>query len=133
MLNKATLTNLICLCILILSIQTYGQQEADYALYNYNPITINPAFAGMDDGTTFIGMYRAQWNKIEGAPETSFFTFENSLSKGHGIGLSLVNDKLGPSNEINLYAHFAYSLKLNKSLNLRFGVNAGGDQLSIDY
>ena len=33
MLNKATLTNLICLCILILSIQTYG--ETNTFLINY--------------------------------------------------------------------------------------------------
>jgi type IX secretion system PorP/SprF family membrane protein len=41
------------------------------------------------------------------------------------VGLSVVNDKIGPLNQTFIYGDYAYILKLNSTLKLSFGVKAG--------
>ena len=42
-----------------------------------------------------------------------------------GIGLSVVNDKIGPSKTTGLYADLAYRLKVSKKAKLAFGIKGG--------
>ena len=39
----------------------YGQQDAQYTQYMYNPLSVNPAYAGTRDILSIIGLYRSQW------------------------------------------------------------------------
>ena len=72
------------------------------------------------------GLVREQWVGIEGAPSTQSFNAHTPLRNNKiGVGMSLINDKIGVSNKLNLYGSGSYRLKLSESMNLQFGLQAG--------
>jgi len=110
-----------------------AQQDAQYTQYIYNTVSVNPAYAGSRGYFSLTGLYRSQWVGFEGAPETQTLTFNSPIARNVGLGFSLVNDKIGPSNETYFYADFAYSLRMNKDLRLNLGLKAGGNLLDVDF
>ncbi|WP_196893194.1 PorP/SprF family type IX secretion system membrane protein [Aureivirga marina] len=113
----------------------YAQQEPQYTQYMYNTMAINPAYAGQRDVLSITGLYRSQWVGISGAPETQSFGIHSPLrNENIGLGLTVVNDKLGPANELYVNANFSYSIKLNeRNLKLSFGVKGGFNHLKTDW
>ena len=57
----------------------YAQQDAQYTQYMYNPMNINPAYAGSRDVLSIFGMHRTQWVGLEGAPTTNVFSIHTPL------------------------------------------------------
>ena len=45
--------------------------------------------------------------------------------KNVGIGISLISDKIGPVTEQNVFGDFSYTLKLDETKRLAFGLKAG--------
>lgn len=112
----------------------YGQQEAQFTQFMYNTISINPGYAGSRGTTSMFGLHRRQWVGLDGAPVTSQFSIHTPISmKGHGLGLTIVNDQIGPSTETYLNASFAYKLAVGNRVWLNMAVLAGGSMVNIDY
>jgi type IX secretion system PorP/SprF family membrane protein len=103
-----------------------AQQEAMFTHYMYNTLAVNPAYAGSRDAITATVLHRSQWVSFKGAPTTQTLTVHGPLkSKKIGLGLSVVNDKIGPIRNTAAYADFAYILKLTEKSNLAFGLKGG--------
>jgi type IX secretion system PorP/SprF family membrane protein len=93
--------------------------------YILNPFTINPAFAGGRGAMNFAAFYRRQWVGITGAPETFTLTADGPFYNGKlGLGLSLVNDKIGVTKETSIKTNYAYNIKTGEG-NLALGLGAG--------
>ena len=117
---------LLIIVILITGISVSGQQDAMYTHYMFNTLAINPAYAGSRNALTATGLYRSQWVGLDGAPTTQTFTLHSPLFNDKiGLGLSVLNDKIGPINTTAIYADFAYKLKLNEKAKLSFGLKGG--------
>jgi len=111
--------------LLLFGIVAHAQQDPQYTQYMYNMNIINPAYAG-STGTTSIGaLYRSQWVGLEGAPSTGTLTIHSPVGNRVGLGLSLINDKVGPVEETNAYADFSYTLPVGETNKLAFGIKAG--------
>src|SRR5450631_3508051 len=90
------------------SLMLKAQQAPMYTHYMYNTLSINPGYAGSRDALTLTGLYRAQWVDFKGAPVTQTITMHAPLQNEHiGLGLSVLNDKIGPTNNTSLFADFA--------------------------
>lgn len=50
-----------------------------------------------------------------------------------GLGLSAVNDKLGPANEVYVDANFSYTINVGYESKIAFGLKAGARVLDIDW
>jgi type IX secretion system PorP/SprF family membrane protein len=99
----------------------------------YNTITINPAYAGSRGALSVFGLYRTQWVGLDGAPETSSFSVNTPLSNSNlGLGVSLVNDKIGPTNENTLSADLSYSVPTSETFKLSFGIKATANLFNLD-
>ena len=62
----------------------------------------------------------------EGAPVTQSLTIYSPLfNQKLGVGLTLLNDKIGPTNTTNIYGDIAYRLKVSKKSTLSFGLKGG--------
>ncbi|WP_343748824.1 type IX secretion system membrane protein PorP/SprF [Fluviicola sp.] len=106
--------------------QSIAQQQAAYTHYMYNTLVINPAYAGSRDALTFTALGRFQWVGFKGAPTTQTFTVHTPIAKKNiGLGMSFMNDKIGPTNNTSVNVDFAYRLKLSTKARLCFGVNGG--------
>ena len=104
---------------------TYSQQDPHYTQYMYNMNVINPAYAGSKENLAFGLLYRKQWVDIEDSPTTMTFSGHSPAGKNVGLGLSVINDKIGPVEETNVYGDFSYTLNLGGEHRLALGIKAG--------
>ncbi len=113
----------------------HAQQDPQYTQYMYNTMSVNPAYAGQRDVLSLTGLYRSQWVGIPGAPETQTFGIHSPLrNEKIGLGLSVVNDKIGPADELYVNANFSYTIMMNESdLKLSFGIKGGFHYLRTDW
>src|SRR5690349_19654508 len=91
--------------------------------YMYNTLWLNPAYAGTRDLVTATAIHRSQWVDFDGAPMDQSFTLHGPvlMHKG-GIGLSFINDQLGPTKSTWVGGDFAYHVKINSKSKLSVGV-----------
>lgn len=123
------------LAIVLLFCSAFGfaQQDAQFTQYMYNTININPAYAGSRGVMSVFGLYRTQWVGLDGAPETSTLSINTPLNnKKIGLGFSLVNDKIGPTNENNFSADFSYSIQTSAETKLSFGIKGSANIFNLD-
>lgn len=111
----------------------YSQQDPQYTQYMYNMNVVNPAYAGSKESTSFGLLYRKQWVNLDGAPTTYTFSGHTPLKKNIGVGISIINDNIGPVNETNVCADISYTIKLSEIHKLAFGIKTGGTFHKIDY
>lgn len=116
------------------AISATAQQEAQYTQYMYNALTVNPGYTGTVGHLEGVLQHRSQWVGIDGAPTTQAFTLHSPVfNERVGLGLSVVNDKLGPSQEFFANANFSYIIPVGYESNISFGLKAGVRVLDIDW
>jgi type IX secretion system PorP/SprF family membrane protein len=124
---------IISLPLLAGAFQGFAQQEAMFTHYMFNMQSLNPAYAGSRDAFTFSALHRSQWVGFDGAPVTQNITMHTPILEDIiGIGLSAVNDKIGPFNNSGVYADIAYRIKLNRTDRLSLGIKGGGNIMSVN-
>ena len=111
-----------------------GQKEPQYTQYMYNIGSFNPAYVGTTESAEIIGLYRAQWIDIDGAPRTLRLGLNLPFkNEKNGLGFNVISDQIGPTT--NTYIDVAYSFQINLSdyTKLSFGIDAGGSFLNVDF
>lgn len=121
------------LLVFFMTLVGYAQQDPQFTDYMFNTLTVNSAYAGSRGHLSVTGLHRSQWVGLEGAPETQSVSIESPIGKNVGLGVSVVNDRLGPSDEFYLDANFSYTIKLYNDRKLSFGIKGGGRMLNIDW
>lgn len=103
-----------------------AQQDFTFTHYVDKQLTFNPAFAGsQEDAVSLTALHRSQWVGFEGAPMTQSFTAHAPIpGKNIGLGLSLMNDKIGPMNDFGLGVDFAYKVRFQNQDFLSMGLKA---------
>ncbi|WP_324024060.1 type IX secretion system membrane protein PorP/SprF [Maribacter sp. BPC-D8] len=131
---KLSLYITIIIVVLIGTAEGFAQQDPQYTHYNYNTMTVNSAYTGSRGNLAIISLYRNQWVGVEGAPKTLTFGIDSPIGKYDGVGLSIVQDEIGPSSETYIDGNYAHQLVVNrKGDKLAFGLKAGVRFLSIDW
>tara|TARA_R110000868_G_scaffold98706_2_gene271715 strand:+ start:2305 stop:3258 length:954 start_codon:yes stop_codon:yes gene_type:complete len=111
-----------------------GQQDAQYTQYMYNTVSVNPAYAGSRGHMSIAALHRSQWLGIDGAPTTQTLNVHSPLGyKGVGLGVSIVNDKIGPTSETNFDVDFSYTIKTSRDAKLSFGLKGSINLLDIRF
>jgi len=123
-----------CLLALLSVYQVNAQQDPQYSQYIYNTVAINPAYAGNRGVTSIVGLHRSQWVGLDGAPRTQSLSIHSPISESKvGLGLSIVNDALGPSQETYIGVDFSYTIDTSDKGKLSFGLKGGGHILDVDF
>lgn len=118
----------------LMAYSAYAQQDPQLNMYQFNQMLINPAYAGSKDAIAVVASNRQQWAGFSGAPQTTGLSVHMPVaSKNIGVGLTILNDKIGPRKTMGFYGNAAYILKLSKKSRLSFGVNAGYNQYQFDF
>ena len=111
-----------------------AQQLPLYSQSYFNPFLYNPATAGINEGTNAYLIHRRQWTGIAGSPVTNAFTVDGFFEdKNVGLGLAIFNDVQDINERLGIYTSYAYRLKLNDDMQLRFGLTLGFLDNRIDY
>ncbi|MDP5077921.1 MAG: type IX secretion system membrane protein PorP/SprF [Nonlabens sp.] len=111
-----------------------AQQDPQYSQYMYNPIVINPAYAGNRGVTSILGLHRSQWVGLDGAPRTQTLSIHSPIANSNvGLGLSVVNDEIGPADETYAAADFSYTIPVGDDARLSLGLKGGIHLLNVDF
>ncbi|MCG9794062.1 PorP/SprF family type IX secretion system membrane protein [Flavobacterium algicola] len=128
---KNKIATLITLLVTSLS---FAQQDAQFTQYMYNTMAINPAYAGLREKMSIFALHRTQWVGLEGAPVTNNVSIHSPINGGNmGLGLSILNDKIGPSDETDIGVNFSYNIKTTENYTLSFGIKGSVNLLNIDF
>src|SRR5687767_10331103 len=118
--------------------EAIAQQDAQFSQYMFNQIYITPAAAGIDGVTRFTALHRSQWLGYEssfgggGAPTSQLITFSTPIHKlKSGFGAYVLHDQLGPQNNMEIQAMYAYHLGIKDS-KLSIGLKVGAYSQTID-
>jgi type IX secretion system PorP/SprF family membrane protein len=115
-------------------ISVTAQQKTQFTQYMFNGLVINPATAGSDQALSLTFIERKQWAGVENAPETQTLSAHTLFKKTKtGIGLTLVNDKIGVHKNMNALAAYAYHLKISETTVVSLGLQAGLYRRKSDY
>jgi len=133
--NKKLIIGIILLWLLALGTALKAQQETQHSMYFFNPVLLNPAYAGSQEAIQVTGTVRDQWTGLKGAPKTQVLSLHSPLkTENIGVGFTVLNDQLGITKNTGVYADLAYSIKVNKKNNrLAFGVKVGMDFFRQDF
>ncbi len=124
---------LILSILILISLQSIAQQDAMYTHYMYNTLSVNPAYAGTRNRVSVSALHRSQWVGFDGAPRTQTFGIHGPIIQENiGLGLSVVNDVIGPVQQSSVNADFSYKLNLGKSAKLSFGLKGGLKMLNAN-
>ena len=111
-----------------------AQQDPQYSMYMFNPLAINPAYAGTKEALSVTFLVRQQWVGIaDGAPATNSLSVQGPLRKKKiGLGLELISDRLGPKDVGGALVSYSYNLAFLKG-KLSFGLRTGIYNYTIDW
>jgi type IX secretion system PorP/SprF family membrane protein len=114
-----------------------AQQIAHYSNYIDNAFYLNPSISNPLKKQVLLA-YRNHWSTFDGAPSTSFISFQspfsfNSNSKSYSsIGCFLQNDDIGAFNMAALNFSYSYSFLINQRIRVSLGSFMGFQQLGFD-
>lgn len=117
---------LISLSVLIfLPMMLMGQLTPVTNHYVLNPLRINPSYAGSRGGLSVAAFYRQQWVGLDGAPRTMSLELDAPvLSDKLGLGLFVVNDKIGVTRQTEVMTSYAFRISVGNGT-LAMGLGAG--------
>lgn len=119
---------------LLIGSEVRSQQDAQYTQYMYNAVSINPGYAGTRGHVSIAALHRSQWAGIDGAPTTQTLNVHSPIGyRGVGLGLSIVNDKIGPTSETYFDGDFSYTVYTSNEGRLSFGLKASAHLLDINF
>ena len=112
---------------------SYAQQDAQFTQYMYNTINVNPAYAGSRGALSIFALHRTQWVGLDGAPVTNAVSINTPLNGSNlGLGVSLINDRIGPTHENTLSADLSYTIPTSETFKLSFGVKGTANLFDLD-
>lgn len=120
--------------LLLLTGTLSAQQDAQFTQYMYNTVNINPGYAGSRESMSIFALHRTQWVGLDGAPVTNTASVNTPINNSNlGLGVSIINDRIGPSDENNLAIDLSYSINTSERYKLSFGLKASANLLNVDF
>ena len=110
----------------------FSQNDILFSHYMFNELTFNPAVAGSSPTLDISLLARQQWVGFDEAPSSQVLNVNTFLRNIGGVGMTVINDKLGFENSLNLKLYYAHHLQLSKKTLLSFGAGVGFINKSID-
>ncbi|WP_367753228.1 type IX secretion system membrane protein PorP/SprF [Flavobacterium sp. WC2421] len=119
--------------LLFAGIVSYAQQDSQFTQYMYNTVNVNPAYAGSRGVMSIFALHRTQWVGLDGAPTTNAVSINTPLNSSKlGLGVSVINDKIGPIHENTISADLSYTVPTSETFKLSFGVKATANLFDLD-
>ncbi len=118
--------------IFLLLSKIHAQQLPYFTQMVGNDFLQNPAIAGTKRTIDARLNYRAQWVGFDGAPTTESFSLNSRFNKGKmGAGFYVMEDKIGPSKQLNLGGSYAYHIRF-PDCELSAGLGANFTDYTLD-
>ncbi len=121
------------------ALSSYAQQDAQFSQYMYNTLFLNPAYAGIEGHTRFQLIHRSQWTAYQASFDDGTAPITQNLSVTtpilrlkSGVGLHMVNDRLGPLTNLEAQVSYAYHFPV-KNGKLSLGIRGGMFSQTLNF
>ncbi len=115
-------------CLLAMG-NLFGQQDKLLTHFMFDKMSLNPGATGlgMPDGFCATTIYRNQWDKVNGAPNSAVLNVQGNLSRYFpgGVGLSFYHDAIGFTRQNNVLLNYSYPIYMDAVGILGIGVGVG--------
>lgn len=113
--------------------QSWGQQDAFYALYRQHLNMLNPAVNGLQESPFLNMTLRSQWSGIEDAPETQVLSYATPTpNEKVSLGFNIINDVTFVETQTQFFVSYAYMLQLTPAHKLFMGLQAGANAFRVN-
>jgi type IX secretion system PorP/SprF family membrane protein len=104
-----------------------AQQEKLITHFIFDKMSINPGSTGHEDGICGTMIYRNQWDRVAGAPNSVLFNGEANLQRYFpvNVGLSMYGDAIGFQRQVNALLNVSYPLEIPDIGTLGIGLGIG--------
>ncbi len=122
------------LSLISVSASVFGQQDKLITHFMYDKMSLNPGETGLDQGICATTIYRNQWDKVNGAPNSAILNVEGNLAQYNvpvGVGLSFYHDAIGFTRQNNLLLNFSYPVPLTIG-QLGIGLGVGMQNIGMN-
>lgn len=94
---------------------SFAQQDKLITHFIFDKMSFNPAAAGINDGFCATTIYRNQWDKVNGAPNSAVLNVEGNFSRWlpMGGGISFYHDAIGFTRQNNVLLNLNYQRPMN--------------------
>lgn len=119
--------SLLVLVLLMISGSLIAQQDKLITHFMFDKMSLNPGETGIDEGICGTLLYRNQWDKVNGAPNSVVLNLAANMNRFFpgGIGISFYNDAIGFSSQNNIELNYSYPLRISGVGTLGIGVGFG--------
>ncbi|HEX2898791.1 MAG TPA: type IX secretion system membrane protein PorP/SprF [Bacteroidia bacterium] len=122
------------LLVMLMPFVVLAQQDPHHTQYMFNGLSINPAYAGSRGTVSGMLFYRNQWTGFAGAPVTQSFSCHMPTAKKRaGLGLSVMNDKIGYMSQQWATASYAFIIPVGEDANLALGLRGGVMNFRVNW
>ncbi len=126
-------TVLYFLVIFLFGFNLQAQQDDQLSQYPFNPLAVNPAYAGCKGGFSGVVSARNQWTGFDGAPKTGAICLHTSLKDNKmGLGFRLRDEKNVFDQKIEASICYAYRFKVANG-KLGLGISAGITNIKYNW
>ena len=120
---------LLILSFTFICLGLFSQQDKLITNFMYDKMSINPGKTGIDMNNSICAtsIYRNQWDKVNGAPNSAVLNIEGNFSRSFkgGLGLAFYHDAIGFSRQNNLLLNYSYPIQIGNVGVLGLGVGIG--------
>ena len=102
--------SLLLLLFIVLGSYSFAQQDKLITHFMYDKMSLNPGETGIDEGICGTMIYRNQWDKINGAPNSMLLNIEANLTRFFpgGVGVSMFHDQIGFNRQNNIVLNYSF-------------------------
>lgn len=105
---------------------TYAQQDKLITHFIFDKMSFNPGATGINEGFCGTSIYRNQWDRVNGAPNSAVLNVQGALDRWApvGVGISFYHDAIGFTRQNSVSLNGSYKLATNYGT-LGVGVGLG--------
>ncbi|MFT5777949.1 MAG: type IX secretion system PorP/SprF family membrane protein [Crocinitomicaceae bacterium] len=105
----------------------FAQQDKLITHFMYDKMSLNPGSTGINEGICATTIYRNQWDKVNGAPNSAVLNVEANLQRFFpgGVGISFYHDAIGFTRQNNVLLNYSFPLHIQGAGVLGIGVGVG--------
>jgi type IX secretion system PorP/SprF family membrane protein len=110
-----------------------SQNDMQSSQFTFNELSFNPANAASSQNIVVSLSAREQWAGFKEAPSTQFLNAHTNIDGIGGIGISVINDKLGYEKSLGIHVVYARKFALSEKNSFSLGAGLGFMNKSIEY
>lgn len=113
---------------------TFAQQLPEFTFFQINKFIINPAFSGIKECMDYRIGVRVKYTQLSSPFTTGYFSLNSRIKNNkrnkastnfHGVGGSVIEDKVDITSNTYLDFSYAYNFKLNRKNRVSAGLSIG--------